>query len=181
MCINKRKSPRELLTYWIEEIIIGLDLCPFAKIPYQNGLVRLSLCETIRENEQKDFFLDELDLLQQTSNKILSTSLLAFNNDKKNFEDFNDFVGDCEELLIEAGLEEHFQLVFFHPQFRFENTDPDECSNWVGRSPYPVIHILRNAEIEMSIRHFDFSIPESNKEKLKALSQDDLQKLFFFL
>lgn len=174
---------KNLSNYWLEEIVIGLDLCPFAKHPYQNGLVRLIESELISESDQLSFFLDELEKLQQTSPLVLSTTLIVFTNDKNDFDDFNDFIGICEDILIESGLEEHFQLVVFHPEYIFENKSFNERVNYIGRSPYPTIHILRNAEIEAALENFKDldNITAKNEEKLNSLSEDQFQKYFYYL
>lgn len=174
---------RKLSRYWLEEVVIGLELCPFAKRPYENGLVRLIENESTLESDQLSFFLDELDRLQQTPSTQLSTTLIVFINDKNDFFDFNDFVGLCEDLLIESGLEEHFQLVVFHPQFVFEGKNTLHRSNWIGRSPYPTIHILRNGEIEMALASYTdlIGIPARNEEKLLSLSEQEFRKIFYYL
>lgn len=169
--------------YWLKEIIIGLDLCPFAKTPFNKGLIRLIDCEHIIESEQISFFLDELDHLQKKTISELSTTLIVFSKDKNDFFEFNDFVGLCEEVLKAAKLEEHFQLVVFHPEFQLEGKDSNERVNWIGRSPYPTIHILRNAEIESAQEnHPDvLGIPARNESKLFSLSGEELKKLFYYL
>lgn len=176
-----------LLVYWLEEVVIGLNLCPFAKTPYQNGLVRLVENESTTESDQLSIFLDELEHLQQTPGAQLSTTLIAFVNDQSDFTDFNDFVGLCEDVMIESGLEEHFQLVAFHPEFILEGLEspdhPKYRSNWVGRSPYPTIHLLRNADIEMALASYSdiIGIPARNEGKLQALSDQELKKIFHYL
>lgn len=176
-------SSRKLSLYWLEEIIIGLDLCPFARVPYQNGLVRIIENKSTEINDQLSFFVDELELLQQTSSAKIATTLIVFNEDKSHFLDFNDLVGACEEILTESGLAEHFQLALFHPGFYFENTDPENQSNWVGRSPFPTIHILRNADIENALlNHPDLSsIPTRNEKMLLGLSKEQLDLKFYYL
>jgi hypothetical protein len=181
--MDKKLSPHELSIYWLEEVVIGLNLCPFAKTPYHNGLVRLIENESTLESDQLSFFLDELENLQQRPVTELSTTLIVFVNDDNDFADFNDFVGLCEDMLIESGLEEHFQLVAFHPQFLLADIDPLHRSHWVGRSPYPTIHILRNAEIEMALAGYTdlIGIPARNEGKLLSLSEEEFDNIFYYL
>lgn len=180
--ITTKQAPRDLIVYWLEEIIIGLELCPFAKIPYKNGLVRIKECEAETQIEQVEAFLDELEHLQQTPSSKLSTTILVYTKNTENFLDFSDFVGLCEELLEEAGLLEHFQLVVFHPGFYFEGANPDEIANYVNRSPFPTIHLLRNAEIEMAKARSDgMDVSEKNRVMLNALDKSKVEKLFYYL
>ncbi len=171
------------ITYWLEEIVIGLNLCPFAKQPYKNGLVRVVISEAIDEHEQITFFLNELQHLQNEPSSKISTTIIAYTRENKNFQDFNNFVGILENLLIQSGLEEHFQLVAFHPQFQFDEIELTSPANWVGRSPYPIVHLLRNSEIEMALaNNLNMEqIPMLNEEKLRALSQEELSKIFYYL
>lgn len=179
---TKHSSLKHTL-YWLEEIIIGLDLCPFARVPYQKGLVRIVETNSTEINNQLSFFIDELEHLQQALSTENATTLIVFCEDKSNFLDFNDFVGACEEILAESELAEHFQLAVFHPGFYFDNTDPENQSNWVGRSPYPTIHILRNADIETALlNHPDLkSIPIRNEKLLLGLSKEQLESKFYYL
>lgn len=181
--MNTKLSTRELSLYWLEKIVIGLELCPFARKPYESGLVRLIETESIAESDQLLFFLDELEHLQQTPSSDLSTTLITFVKDENDFEDFNDFVGLCEDVMLESGLEEHFQLIAFHPGFIFEGKNSDHRANWIGRSPFPTLHIIRNAEIELALTaHSDLvSISDRNEEKLAKLSAQDFDKIFYYL
>jgi hypothetical protein len=181
--MEKKLTSRELSIYWLEKIVIGLELCPFAKHPYQNGLIRLIEHESILESDQLSFFLDELELLQQTPKTELSTTLISFINDKNDFDGFNDFVGLCEDVLVDLGGEEHFQLAVFHPEFVFKDKDPLHRYNWVGRSPFPTVHILRNSEIELALTSYvDIdSISERNEEKLMKLSDLEFDNIFYYL
>ncbi len=181
--INKQYSTRELTNYWLQEIVIGLNLCPFARIPYQDGLIRIVENESILETDQLSFFLDELEVLQKNPSSEMSTTIISYIKDRSDFADFNDFVGLCEDLLIDSGLEEHFQLVIFHPLFVFENKDHDHPANLVGRSPFPTIHILRNAEIEIANASYTdmVGISARNEEKLMKMSTEELNRIFFYL
>jgi hypothetical protein len=178
--MNKNLTAIERSTYWLEEIVIGLDLCPFARIPYKNGLVRLIENESILESDQLSFFLDELELLQKSPASIISTTLIVYSKDKNDFDNFNDFVGLCEDMLIESALEEHFQLIAFHPEFQFEGKDINDRSNWVGRAPYSTIHILRNSEIELALESsIDMKeISIRNEERISKMSDEEFNLKF---
>jgi uncharacterized protein len=43
------------------------------------------------------------------------------------------------------------QVASFHPQYRFEGTQSDDIENYTNRSPYPMLHILREASVERAI------------------------------
>ena len=177
------KNSLSLVNYWLEKIVIGLNLCPFAKTPWEKGLIRVSECESSEEDDQVDFFLEELELLYETSRLELSTTLIVYPGGSDDFLEFNDFVGQLEMLLEEAELKNIFQLVAFHPRFMFLDTSFDDAQNLVNRSPFPIIHILRSEDLERArlqgIQGEDISF--FNESKLKAMDEGEREKLFYYL
>lgn len=177
------ESRLSLTKYWLESIVIGLDLCPFAKIPFEAGLIRIAECEDQDEDAQMLFFLDELELLNQTPASDISTTIIAYPFASEDFSLFNDFVGELEFMLEEASLENVFQLVAFHPRFVFENLAASERGNLVNRSPLPILHILRSEEIARAMRNPKDGevISFNNDKKLNELSQNAIEQLFYYL
>ena len=57
--INETK----IIKKWLEKTIIGLNLCPFAKEPFENGQINLKLVESISEEACYQSFITELDFL----------------------------------------------------------------------------------------------------------------------
>lgn len=172
-----------LTNYWLRTIVIGLDLCPFARIPYERGQIRVVECQDSTEEEQMGFFLEELEYLNQTESSEVSTTLIAYPNASSDFRVFNDFVGDLEYMLEEAELSDVFQLVAFHPEFVFEETDFDHVGNYVNRAPVPVLHILRNEDIARALKNPKDGeiISFNNDRKLHEMDKAKLDELFYFL
>ena len=172
-----------LTKYWLENIVLGLDLCPFARIPYQNGQIRISVCEDDAEVEQLGHFLEELDLLHQADPKDISTTIIAYPKGDPDFNEFNDFVGDLESMLEEAQLADSYQLVAFHPKFVFIDTEFEHLGNYVNRSPFPIIHILRSEEIARALKNPKDGevISFNNDKKLHSISRAALDQLFYYL
>lgn len=172
-----------LTKYWLENIVLGLDLCPFARIPYQKGQIRVVECEAADEDQQLGFFLEELDLLHQSVPTDISTTIIAYPKGSADFYEFNDFVGDLESLLEEAELSDLYQLVAFHPKFVFVDTDFDHLGNYVNRSPFPILHILRSEEITRALKNPQDGeiISFNNDKKLHEISQETFDQLFYYL
>lgn len=177
------RSSIETLNYWLKEIVIGLDLCPFARIPFKKGLIRVVECLESDEAEMINFFIEELDFLNEKDSQEVSTTIISYPHDNQRFLEFNDFVGDLEYLMEEAGLETTFQLVCFHPEFCFKGESFDSRSNLVNRSPYNVIHILRTADFKMALSNPKDGeiISRNNEEKLNEFSDSEINKLFYYL
>jgi hypothetical protein len=147
---------------WVEEIIIGLNFCPFAKKEFVNNTIHYELC-----NEKK--LVSALEVLaEQCENLIekpsVETTLMIFNSGFKSFESYLDLLDYANELLIEKGYEGIFQLASFHPDYYFEGESFDAASNYTNRSPLPTIHIIREASMEkvLSVYKNPEQIPENN-------------------
>ena len=177
------ESTLSLTKYWLEKIVIGLDLCPFAKIPYDRGLVRVVVCEDPEEDAQMLFFLEELEYLNQTTPMDVSTTVVVYSNGSNDFLAFNDFVGELEDMMAEANLSAVFQLVTFHPKFVFVDTDFEHRGNLVNRSPFPILHILRSEEIARAMKNPQDGevISFNNDKKLHELSAPALDQIFYYL
>lgn len=172
-----------LSKYWLENIVIGLDLCPFARIPFKKGLIRLVVCEDRDEDDQMGFYLDELEELNEAGPDEISTTVIVYPHGPKSFHDFNDLVGDLEGMLEEANLAREFQLVLFHPGFVFEGEEFEARGNFVNRSPFPILQILRTDEVSRALKNPKDGeiISFNNEEMLNQLSEEKLDELFFYL
>jgi uncharacterized protein len=159
---------------WIREFIIGMDICPFAKIPYEDKRFRLSLCDKTTVREQKAFFVSEQQILLTNNSAILSNSFLVYPQGSKDYLEFLDFFYECEEILSQE-----FQLVCFHPLFYFASTDQMARINWVNRAPFPSLHLLRIAEVSavISSEKMGEMISKSNEKKLMNLSEKEFHAL----
>lgn len=154
---------------WIQEFIIKLNICPFAGTPYFDDKIRFVVCECGENFEElKNSFLQELVYLDDHDE--VSNTLIVI-KDKLSFEDYLDAYYFLEELITQGNLQSLFQLASFHPNYQYADTKPDDPSNKRNQSPYPMIHILRVAEVEAAIVAFgDTSIiSQENIDKLLKL------------
>jgi hypothetical protein len=161
---------------WLEGFVVGLNLCPFARPLLGRESLRIALCESGADADLRLAFLQELDLLQRTSEEQVATTLLAFPVALQDFESYLVFLDECQELLQSAGLEGVVQLASFHPQYLFAAEAADGASHYSNRSPYPMIHFLRE---EMLSRVLDDGadpelIPAKNIETLQGIGVQEL-------
>lgn len=134
---------------WLEEVVIGLNLCPFARREYERERIRFAVCA---EQNPEDLLLDfakELERLEREPQ--LETSLLIFPNALEDFLDFLELLDMAQSWLGAQGLEGVYQLASFHPRYQFAGTAPNETSNFTNRSPWPMLHLLREASVEKAI------------------------------
>jgi hypothetical protein len=57
-----------------------------------------------------------------------------------------------------------YQVASFHPLYRFAGSANDDAANYTNRSPYPMLHLLREESIELALERFPNpeQIPERN-------------------
>ena len=177
------KAERQIRA-WLDSFVIGLDLCPFARPLQHSDSLRICISEAQTSVDHHHAFLQELDLLQTCSEDEVATTLLAFPYSLNAFNDFLDFVDSSQELVEAAGLEGLIQLANFHPLYQFEGTQADAAENFSNRSPYPIVHLLRENMLTRLLAEFPEPelIPRRNIATLEELGSDTLrrrwQKLF---
>lgn len=165
---------------WLDRIVIGLNLCPFAASVRREGSVRLAVCESSDEATLAKDLLAELDLLQQTGEAEISTTLLVFPRAFHRFDSYWQFYELAENLLLEAGLEGVIQLASFHPDYCFEGEPAQDVSHFTNRSPYPMLHLIREQQLERVLAQYPDpeAIPDRNIATLRRLGESQLRALF---
>ena len=156
---------------WLERAVIGLNLCPFAKAPHAKGQVHYAVCSGGGRAELLAALRAELQALAAADPEQRETTLLIVPDQLSDFLDFNDMLDDAEALLDELGLAGVLQIAPFHPRFQFAGTDPDDITNATNRSPYPTLHLLREASVDRAVEAFPEAeaIYETNMATLEKL------------
>lgn len=156
---------------WLERAVIGLNLCPFAKGVHAKGQVHCAVALTPNPDEVLTLLREEMAALVATAEQDRDTTLLIIGNCLHDFLDFNDFLGRAEGLLEDMALDGTLQIASFHPQFQFAGTRADDVTNCTNRSPYPTLHLLREASIDRAVEVFPEAeaIFERNMEVLETL------------
>ena len=81
----------------------------------------------------------------------IDTSLLIHPQVLHDFFDYNDFLYQADDLLHELKLNGILQIASFHPDYQFAGTADDDISNCTNRSPYPMLHLLREDSLDQAI------------------------------
>lgn len=156
---------------WIEKAVIGLNLCPFAKSVYVKNQVRI----VVSQARHIDGFLEdldrELDHLAEVDPEVTDTTLLVHPTLFPDFLEFNDLLEIADAAITEHELDGVLQIASFHPDFQFDDTEPDDITNFTNRSPYPTLHLIREASIDRAVEAFPEAetIYERNMETLRKL------------
>ena len=159
---------------WLEDVVIGENFCPFAKKEFERQRIRYhqikasSLADMLWQIEQ------EFKVLDNDSDTETTLLLFSSDNTKLSVECFDDFLFIVEEanrLLVRMGYEGIYQIATFHPQYLFAGEPEDSPSHYTNRSPYPMLHIIRENSIDRALRTYKDpeSIPVINVERSLAL------------
>jgi hypothetical protein len=162
---------------WLNSVIIGYNLCPFARQEQERGSIRYSLDQDAEIENCLLNMMNELERLD--SDNAIETTLLIYARAFSNFDDYLDFLALAEALLNEQGYEGIYQLASFHPNYCFEGASLDDPANYTNRSPYPMLHLLRETSIEEAVRYYPDpdNIPHRNIELTRRLGLAKLQSL----
>ena len=165
---------------WLERAVIGLNLCPFAKAVHVKRQVRYVVSAAQAPDDLLAELAAELSFLEDADPAEVDTTLLIVPQMFADFLDFHFFLDEADVLLKRSGLEGVIQIASFHPQFEFAGSDADDIANYSNRSPYPVLHLLREASIDRAVAAFPDAadIYERNIETLEKLGHAGWQRLF---
>lgn len=173
----------EQVDQWLNEVVIGLNLCPFAAKPQRNKQIKIFVSEASQEEALLEDILLQLIELSNTEPEKLETTLVVVPNMLKDFWDYNFFIDWVEGLIKQQDWEGIFQVATFHPDYCFGGAEPEDDENLTNRSPYPVFHLIREESMEKVLKHYPDpeSIPDTNIARVSALSEEERQKLFPYL
>jgi uncharacterized protein len=175
-------SPEEIIAEtkaWLEKAVIGLDLCPFARAVHLRNQIRYVVSEAETPEELLAELIGELQALAAADPEAVDTTLLIHPRVLGDFLDYNDFLGVAETAVEDLGLTGVLQVASFHPRYQFAGTGPDDIENYTNRSPYPILHLLREESVERAVDAFpDTSrIYEKNIETLRRLGREGWNRL----
>ncbi|MDB9906072.1 DUF1415 domain-containing protein [Oceanospirillaceae bacterium] len=164
---------------WLDQMVVGLNLCPFSHSVLAQDQVFYSICDANTDAQLKQFFVHELQRLLGADENDIATSLLMFPQGLTVFDDYLDLLDWFQQLLEQAKLTEHVQLASFHPQYQFEGVAADDLSHFTNRSPYPTIHLLRQAQMTKALAHVvdPKQIYEDNIKTLNKLGRQQVESL----
>jgi len=137
---------------WIREIVIGLNFCPFANQEFKNDTIKYLVTETKDMSLAMQFLIRECVYLDQ--HEETATTLIIFSEGFRDFDEYLYLVNLCEKLIRKQRYEGIYQVASFHPDYTFEGEDPDDPANYTNRSIYPMLHILREEQLENALDKF---------------------------
>jgi hypothetical protein len=164
---------------WLAEIVIGLNLCPFARRVFEGGRIRYVVSAARGEDALASDLRNELQALAATALEDVETTLLIHPWACPDFSCYNEFLTSAEDVLAELGLVGTIQIASFHPDYRFAGARVDAVENYTNRSPYPMLHLLREASVALvaGAPHEIQDIPRRNIATLTNLGTKKIQAM----
>ncbi len=162
---------------WINDVVIGLNFCPFAKPEMDRERVRFTVSDHAPLEQNLQFFADELLTLDDKPET--ETSLLIFPYGMEDFDDYLELLELSQEILASIGFEGKFQLASFHPDYCFDGCEPEAAENYTNRSPWPMLHLIREDSVTRAVENYPEAekIPERNIALARKLGSEAMQKM----
>ena len=165
---------------WLEKAVIGLQLCPFAAAAHLHDRVRYRVSEQCSSVGLLEELMDELQVLQDADALKCETTLLIHPRVLNDFRHYNDFLAECEQAVVELGFEGELQVASFHPLYQFAGSGAQDIENYTNRSPYPMLHLLREDSVTRAVESFPGidDIGAANMETLRRLGHEGWRRLW---
>lgn len=165
---------------WLDSFIIALNICPFARRERQRNSIRYRIAHTDQTAQTLETLIEEcchLDAHPETE-----TTLLILPNGFSDFDDYLDMLAIAERLLLVQNYEGIYQLASFHPDYCFamnNETEAEDPANYTNRSPYPMLHIIREESLENALASYPDpeNIPVRNIKLTRELGIPKLRAL----
>ncbi len=161
---------------WLEKVVIGLNLCPFAKHPFKSDKIRYVVFEKTDLNQLSELLVTELRLLSEADPVNLETTLIIVPKTLNDFEDYLNYVDFSEQLLEEFDFEGLIQVASFHPLYQFNGTKAEDVENYTNRSPYPMLHLLKESSVTWAVDNFP-NVEEIPANNIKTMQELGLEKV----
>lgn len=159
---------------WLQSIVIDLNLCPFARRELASNRIRFKPSRASSEQQLLIDLQSELELLDR--DQTIETTLLIHPGVLQDFDAYNQFLALSDSLIEQLGLLGTYQLASFHPDYQFENTEVGDVENYTNRSPYPMLHVIREQSLERAIADYPdvAQIPVRNVELMRRMGKEKL-------
>ncbi|MBV1922159.1 MAG: DUF1415 domain-containing protein [Pseudomonadales bacterium] len=162
---------------WVHEFIIGHNICPFAKKEVEKGSIHY---EVYDGRQMEDALCCLMDLCRKLDeDDEIEAAMFIAPNGFSEFEEYLDLLDVANGLLVQQDYEGIYQLASFHPDYCFEGVDKADASHYTNRSPYPMLHIIREEGLEKVLERYPNpeAIPERNITYCQELGVDTLKEI----
>jgi len=149
---------------WITDVVVGCNFCPFASREVKRDSIYYEVLVAATLETVLSSVALTLQRLDDESN--IETALLILPASFDTFTNYLEMVDLAESLLEQEGYEGIYQLASFHPEYLFAGTTDDDPSNYTNRSPYAMLHFLREETVSKAVDNYPGidDVPDNNIE-----------------
>ena len=154
-------TEKQIIAYtsaWVELVVIGLNLCPFAKPVHAKGQIDYFLSHARDETTLVADLRLAMERLIASTPDSMDTCLLIHPWVLSDFFEYNNFLDIADAILDELELIGVLQIASFHPHYQFAGTTEDDVTNCTNRSPFPMLHLLREESLDKATA----AVPDAN-------------------
>ena len=138
---------------WVDDIVIAHNFCPFAKYVRSPNQIRLEVLAGDTGDILESLF-NELHHLDNDDNTA-TTLLILTHEALADFDEYLDVLAIAERMLQDWGYSGTYQLASFHPNYVFDGNTENDSENYTNRSPYPLLHLIRESDISRYMKNED--------------------------
>lgn len=164
---------------WIQRFVVRYRLCPFAKPVVDRNTIEYKVSTAHDPELLLEDVIQMLERFSSVSVEEVETSFLIHPWVLQDFLEYNDFLTIVDHVIAELGLEGLVQVASFHPDYLFAGSNPEDVENATNRSPYPMLHFLREEGMEEALHTFPNpeEIPVRNEACMRSLGADTIQTI----
>ncbi len=161
---------------WINKIVLGLNLCPFAHLPFNEDKIRYKVLSPDRAVIEQ--INEEIKILIHAPTHEMETTLIIM-KDEVDFLPYLSLIEQIEILITNNELDGIIQVASFHPDYQFQGLSIEDVRNYTNRSPYAMVHLLREESVTQAVlRHGNTDqIPIDNQSRLRSIGVKGIKKL----
>lgn len=160
---------------WVESVVVRHGLCPFASRVLEDNKLHFVVSEAVDTTSLVNDLIEELLHINHHSADELETTLLIHPYVLTDFQEYNEFLDVVDAVIDEAGLHGVIQVASFHPNYQFADSDADDAANYTNRSPFPMLHLLRESSIDQAVR--DWTRNGHNMEDIPLTNVTSLRRM----
>jgi hypothetical protein len=134
---------------WVNNVVIGCNFCPFAAKEVKKGSVQYTVLDAATLKTTLEAVVRAM--LQLDTDNTIETTLLILPGSFLLFSDYLIMLDKAEILLDKENYSGIYQMASFHPAYLFAGSDNEDPSNYTNRSPYPMLHFLRESSISRAV------------------------------
>ena len=147
---------------WITTVVIDCNFCPFAAKEQKRGSIHYQVLTAATRATVLTAMMEVM--IQLDTDATIATSLLILPGSFGSFQAYLQLIDIAETLSIKEGYEGIYQIASFHPNYLFAGSTADDAANYTNRSPYPMLHFLREDSVSMAVDSYPGieKVPERN-------------------